>query len=505
MWNPVGWARSTRARRWRPRRGRGGSETRPLPQGKEEAAGRTGMPSNRLSDTGGGGAAPHTDSQREREPKWKVLATVRRLDDTTGEWAVIQLKYAGEQLCLSRQRKRSGEYVVEEMFPFRQITHLLFGPTIMCRIFADYPKRKAECDAWCCMSFRTQADTTYDIAAQDSRAARAVFHKLRAKSALPPAGRTSPAGHLLWYTTRLRLEQQAERETERDRGKAMRGALRQAVSQSWRDRVRWEAGADDWRQLRLLAMSAIDRDQVFARGANDAETCAPFPPRGVLPLDQAKECVRLQLPGGGPDGKGPQGGTALPLCPLPADAAGRKGAPPTVAISAIAEPCWVWAFAAARPVDPADAAWRKQLQTAHAQAKSAQEAMAVKFFDGRTQTEVLATVLSAHAVNDHFVVRLEDGQERGTKAERIRAIIRLEDGRDRLRRADEPRVASSGPALGDLQFRNFLEYLCYFQQAWPRFSGLEQILHGPGLHKNRPLGQYEFAHAVQMLLGGVDR
>lgn len=61
------------------------------------------------------------------------------------------------------------------------------------------------------------------------------------------------------------------------------------------------------------------------------------------------------------------------------------------------------------PRSPADEAWRKQLHTVHIQAKAAQEPMRVAYFDGRTQTEVPATVLAAHAVYDDFVVRLEDG------------------------------------------------------------------------------------------------
>lgn len=61
------------------------------------------------------------------------------------------------------------------------------------------------------------------------------------------------------------------------------------------------------------------------------------------------------------------------------------------------------------PRSPADEAWRKQLHAVHIQAKKAQKPMRVSFFDGRTQTEVPATVLAAHAVYDDFVVRLEDG------------------------------------------------------------------------------------------------
>ncbi len=61
------------------------------------------------------------------------------------------------------------------------------------------------------------------------------------------------------------------------------------------------------------------------------------------------------------------------------------------------------------PRTPADEAWRKQLHTAFTNAKVAQQPMRVKYFDGRTQTEVVATVVSAHAVYDDFVVRMDDG------------------------------------------------------------------------------------------------
>ena len=108
------------------------------------------------------------------------------------------------------------------------------------------------------------------------------------------------------------------------------------MEQSYRDRLDWEAGAHDWRQIHLLAMTSIERGKVFARGAYDVETCAPYPARGLLPVDQAKECVRQRLPGGGDDGKAPDGGTTLALQPLPGNASG--GLPPSIVISAIAKP-----------------------------------------------------------------------------------------------------------------------------------------------------------------------
>lgn len=61
------------------------------------------------------------------------------------------------------------------------------------------------------------------------------------------------------------------------------------------------------------------------------------------------------------------------------------------------------------PRTTADEAWRKQLHAVHIQAKASQEPMRVLYLDGRTQNEVPATVLAAHAVYDDFVVRLEDG------------------------------------------------------------------------------------------------
>jgi hypothetical protein len=61
------------------------------------------------------------------------------------------------------------------------------------------------------------------------------------------------------------------------------------------------------------------------------------------------------------------------------------------------------------PRTPADEAWRKQLHAAHIKAKLATMPLQVLFYDGRTQTEVMAVVLSAHATYDDFVVRLEDG------------------------------------------------------------------------------------------------
>jgi len=105
--------------------------------------------------------------------KWKVLAAVRKLDDTTGEWSRIQLEYSGDQLRLSKKRRRSGAFVPAESFPFAHITRIIFGPTIIRRIFAEFPLVAADCKAWCCMSFCTEADITYDIVADDGRAARA--------------------------------------------------------------------------------------------------------------------------------------------------------------------------------------------------------------------------------------------------------------------------------------------------------------------------------------------
>lgn len=103
---------------------------------------------------------------------WKAIATVRKINDTTGEFSRIQLEYRGDQLRLTRQRKRSGASETVEVFPFSSITHLIFGPTVMARIFQQYPLLEIDCDPWCCLSFRTKADITYDIVANDGRAAR---------------------------------------------------------------------------------------------------------------------------------------------------------------------------------------------------------------------------------------------------------------------------------------------------------------------------------------------
>lgn len=132
----------------------------PSHAGRSPAAGG-GKPAAARADTGG-----------------KVLATVRWLEDLedTAEWSKMQLRYEGNQLSLWRQRKRSGVFVQQDSFAFTQITHLRFGPEIISRIFAknaENSRRKEECDAWCCMSFRTDKDITYDIVAQDGRAARA--------------------------------------------------------------------------------------------------------------------------------------------------------------------------------------------------------------------------------------------------------------------------------------------------------------------------------------------
>jgi hypothetical protein len=105
----------------------------------------------------------------------------------------------------------------------------------------------------------------------------------------------------------------------------------------------------------LLAMTAIESGKVFARGAYDAVTCAPFPPRGLLPLEQAKKCVTIQLPGGGPDGTAPDGGTTLALQPLIDDeeceteGCDLKKCGGHIKIAAVERPCWIWAFAASSP------------------------------------------------------------------------------------------------------------------------------------------------------------
>jgi hypothetical protein len=61
------------------------------------------------------------------------------------------------------------------------------------------------------------------------------------------------------------------------------------------------------------------------------------------------------------------------------------------------------------PRSQADEAWREQLHRAHIAAKVSSAALEVSFFDGKTQSELPATVLSASAQYDDFVVRLPDG------------------------------------------------------------------------------------------------
>ena len=114
-------------------------------------------------------AAPSTAAAAR---PWKVLAAVRKINDTTGELSRTQLEYRGDQLRMTRQRKRSGASETAEAFPFSSITHLIFGPTVMARIFQQYQLLEIDCDPWCCLSFRTKADITYDIVANDGRAAR---------------------------------------------------------------------------------------------------------------------------------------------------------------------------------------------------------------------------------------------------------------------------------------------------------------------------------------------
>ena len=250
-----------------------------------------------------------------------------------------------------------------------------------------------------------------------------LFHKLREKAQLPATGRVDARGALLWYATQLRLQQRAQAIAD-GASHPIRPALRQVIHQAADDRERWQQAAGDWRQLRLIAMTAIERGKVFARGAYDADTCAPFPPRGLLPLHQAKKCVRNKLPGGGPDGTAPDGGNALALQSFPGEESDETGSPPLdIKIDTIERPCWVWAFEAAKP--------EKKVSLT-------------------PQGAPLETVL----------------------------------------------------ALGDKQFRNYLEYLAYFHQTWSRFGELRRVLHGP-LDKDRVLGPYELEHAAQILLGGV--
>ena len=182
-----------------------------------------------------------------------------------------------------------------------------------------------------------------------------MFHKLREKRGLPGYGQRDHRGAVLWHATRMQLRAKAAETAETaETGHDIRLALRKVLHEADLDREKWAAFASDWKQMRLIAMTAIEVGKVFARGAYDAETCAPFPPRGLLPLDQAKKCVMIQLPGGGPDGTAPDGGTTLALQPLIDDeqceeACDLKKCGGHLLIAAIKRPCWVWAFAASNP------------------------------------------------------------------------------------------------------------------------------------------------------------
>ena len=269
-------------------------------------------------------------SSMPRSRRW----TVRRVNDLTGGAPRTRLEYSQGAVKLSRaSKKKGGAAEPAESVAFSEVNAIMFGPSVMTLPSRTKQIRRTAMglDPWCCFSFLA-ADTTYDLVAEDGRAARegarthafracgsltlcvrgAAFSALCERAGLPGGSR----GSLLWHNARLRLQVAPPGGLWRP--------LRDVLRQTAEDQRRWADAAGGAGELRLVAMSTQERGKLFTRF--DRESSAPFEPRGLLTFEQSRQCLLES--------------NAL-------DLEGGAGAP--IPLAAVEAPCWQWAFAAAGP------------------------------------------------------------------------------------------------------------------------------------------------------------